>query len=108
MYFSKIESLKDIVILSPPWLARQYYCKRGQGFDKDWQQLTNHGILHESPLRYMLDKFLSEADRGETFMVPSLKKESSKHQETSIFSQLIADCICRNMERIEMLIVVVS
>jgi len=64
LYFSQIESLKDLVILSPRWLAK-LFCyiisahsyKRGKGFDEAWKRLTKYGILHESLLQHMLGKF---------------------------------------------------
>ena len=67
LYFSQIESLKDLVILSPNWLAKlfgyviaaQSY-KTGTKFDWAWERLTNYGILHECLLQHMLDKFHSD------------------------------------------------
>ena len=164
LYFSQIESLKDLVILSPRWLARLFSYiitahsyKRGKGFDEGWKRLTKYGILHESLLQHMLDKFHSDypsvvkvskeqvvdillcfhlvaritreawfseegypslPDSGDTFIVPSLvprddgRNPPNTKQEriiyfkfvsgfipTSLLNQLIADCICRNVER---------
>ena len=67
MHFSQIESLKDLVILSPTWLvklfgyviAAQSYNAGGE-FDWAWKRLTNYGILHECLLQHMLDKFHSD------------------------------------------------
>ena len=69
LYFGQIESLKDLVILSPNWLAKlfsyviaaQSY-KTGAQFDNDWawERLTNYGILHECLLQHMLNKFHSD------------------------------------------------
>ena len=67
LHFSQIESLKDLVILSPNWLAKlfsyviaaQSY-NTGTEFDWAWKRLTNYGILHECLLQYMLKKFHSD------------------------------------------------
>ena len=67
LYFSQVESLKDLVILFPNWLAKlfnyviaaQYY-KTGSEFDWAWKRLTKYGILHEYLLQHMLDKFHSD------------------------------------------------
>ena len=64
MHFSQIKSLKDIVILSPLWLAKLFsyviaahsYITGGK-FDWAWKRLTEYGILHESLLQHMLGKF---------------------------------------------------
>ncbi|XP_065887012.1 uncharacterized protein [Dysidea avara] len=164
LHFRQIESLKDIVILSPCWLAKLFSYiitahsyKRGKGFDDAWKRLTKYGILHESLLQHMLDKFHSDypsvvkvnkkqvvdillcfhlvaritkeawfneegypslPDSGDTFIVPSLVPHDNRRnppnttQErivyfkfdsgfipTSLLNQLIADCICCNVER---------
>ena len=67
LHFSEIESLKDLVILSPNWLAKlfsyviaaQSY-KIGGRFDHACKRLTDYGILHEDFLQHMLDKFRSD------------------------------------------------
>ena len=67
LHFSQIESLKDLVILSPHWLAKlfgytiaaQSY-KTGSEFDWAWKRLNKYGILHECLLQHMLDKFHSD------------------------------------------------
>ena len=67
LHFSQIESLKDLVILSPHWLAKlfsytiaaQSY-KTGGEFDWAWKRLNKYGILHECLLQHMLDKFHSD------------------------------------------------
>ena len=67
LYFGKIESLKDLVILSPNWLAKlfsyviaaQSY-KTGSKFDLAYKWLTEHGILHESLLQHLLNEFHSD------------------------------------------------
>jgi len=164
LYFSQIESLKDLVILSPRWLARLFSYiitahsyKRGKGFDEAQKRLTKYGILHEGLLQHMLDKFHSDypsvvkvskeqvvdillcfhlvaritreawfseegypslPDSGNNFIVPSLvprddgRNPPNTKQEriiyfkfvngfipTSLLNQLIADCICHNVER---------
>lgn len=55
------------MILSPRWLAKLFSyiitaCsyKRGKGLDESWKRLTRYGILHESLIQHMLDKFHSD------------------------------------------------
>ena len=67
LYFSQIESLKDLVILSPNWLAKLFSYiiaahsyKTGSKLDWAWKRLTKYGILHECLLQHMLDKFHSD------------------------------------------------
>ena len=64
LHFSEMESLKDLVILSPNWLAKLFSYviagesyKIGCDFDWAWKRLTKYGILHECLLRHMLNKF---------------------------------------------------
>ena len=64
LHFSQIESLKDLVILSPNWLAKLFSYviaahsyNKGNEFDWAWKRLTNYGILHECLIQHMLDKF---------------------------------------------------
>ena len=64
LYLSKIESLKDLIILSPQWLAKLFsYVITAHSYvtgtkqDNAWKQLTNYGILHENLLVHMLEKF---------------------------------------------------
>ena len=67
LHFSQIESLKDLIILSPHWLAKLFgyvitadtYIKGGE-FDWAWKRLYKYGILHECLLKHMLDKFHSD------------------------------------------------
>ncbi|XP_065914951.1 uncharacterized protein [Dysidea avara] len=164
LYFSRIKSLRNIVILSPRWLAKLFSYiitahsyKRGTGLDEAWKRLTKYGILHESLLQHMLDKFHSDypsavtvtkqqvvdilvhfhlvaritreawfseegfpslPDSGDTFIVPSLVprddgrnppnspkeriihfKFASGFVHSSLLNQVIADCICRNVEK---------
>ena len=64
LHFDQIESLKDLVILSPKWLAKlfsyvivaQSY-KQNFEFDSTYKRLTEYGILHECLLQHMLNKF---------------------------------------------------
>ena len=65
--FSEIESLRDLVILSPNWLAKLFSYviaarsyKTGTVVDGAWDRLTKYGILEESLLQHMLDKFHSD------------------------------------------------
>ena len=67
LHFSQIESLKDLVILSPNWLAKLFSYvitaesyKTGSEFDWSWERLTKYGILHESLLQHMLGRFHSD------------------------------------------------
>ena len=67
LHFSQVESLKDLVILSPNWLAKLFSYviaaesyNTGSEFDWAWKRLTEYGILHESLLQHMLDKFHSD------------------------------------------------
>ena len=64
LYFSEIESLKDLVFLSPLWLAKLFSYVltahsyiTGTELDDAWEQLTKYGILHENLLVHMLEKF---------------------------------------------------
>ena len=173
LYFSQIKSLKNLVILSPRWLARLFSYvitahsyKRGKGFDEAQQRLAKYGILYESLLQHMLDKFHTDypsvvkvtkrqavdillcfhliahitreawfseegypslPDSGDTFIVPSLvphidgRNPPNTKQEriiyfkfvdgfipVSLLNQLIADCICRNVEKNGQLLWLVS
>ena len=67
LHFSQIESLKDLVILSPNWLAKLFsYVIAAQSYntggelDWAWKRLIKYGILHECLLQHMLDKFHSD------------------------------------------------
>ena len=67
LHFSHFESLKDLVILSPNWLAKLFTYiiaggsyKTGCEFDWAWLRLSKYGILHECLLQHMLDKFHSD------------------------------------------------
>ena len=67
LYFSEIESLRDLVILSPNWLAKLFsyiittfsYTIKVYSHEA-WKRLTKYGILEESLLQHMLDKFHSD------------------------------------------------
>ena len=67
LYFSEIESLRDLVILSPNWLAKLFAYvitahsyKVGSAVDKAEERLAKYGILEESLLQHMLNKFCSD------------------------------------------------
>ena len=67
LYFSEIESLRDLVILSPNWLAKLFAYvitahsyKMGRDVDTAEERLIKYGILEESLLQHMLDKFCSD------------------------------------------------
>ena len=64
LYFSEIESLRDLVILSPNWLAKLFaYVIAACSYriksyiHRAYERLTKYGILEESLLQHMLDKF---------------------------------------------------
>ena len=67
LYFSEIESLRDLVILSPNWVAKLFayvitahsYRIKGD-IHETWERLTKYGILEENLLQHMLDKFCSD------------------------------------------------
>ena len=67
LYFSNIPSLRNLVILSPHWLAKLFsyvitahsYAKGGN-HDKAWERLTNYGILGGNLFGHMVQKFLSD------------------------------------------------
>ena len=69
LHFDQIESLKDLVILSPKWLAKlfsyvitahdQYYIEDFES-DASYQRLTEYGILDGHLLHCMLNKFHSD------------------------------------------------
>ena len=67
LHFSQIKSLKNLVILSPRWLAKLFSYVitahsyiTGTELDDAWGQLTEYGILRENLLVHMLNKFLSD------------------------------------------------
>ena len=69
LHFSEIESLKNIVILSPHWLAKLFsYILAADSFEmgndpdvnKASEWLHRYGILHDCLLQHMLKKFQSE------------------------------------------------
>ena len=67
LYFNEIESLRDLVILSPNWLAKLFsYAiaarsyQTGSAVDGAWERLTKYGILEDSLLQHMLEKFHSD------------------------------------------------
>ena len=69
LHFSEIESLKNIVILSPHWLAKLFsYILAADSFEmgndpdvnKASERLHRYGILHDCLLQHMLKKFQSE------------------------------------------------
>ena len=67
LHFSHVESLNDLVILSPNWLAKLFSYviaaesyKTGGELDWAWKWLTKYGILHECLFQHMLDKFHSD------------------------------------------------
>ena len=67
LYFNKIESLRNLIILSPNWLAKLFsyviaafsYKIKGD-IHGAWEWLTKYGILEDSLLQHMLEKFCSD------------------------------------------------
>ncbi|XP_065905825.1 uncharacterized protein [Dysidea avara] len=162
LHFSQASNL---VILSPQWLAKLFsyvitahsYSPQASDLDDDWKRLTEYGILHQSLLQHMLDKFHSDypsevgvtykqvvdillsfhllvcitreawfreedcpslPEGGDTFIVPSLFRQDDKKTPpqtenekliyyrfpahfipNSCLNQLIARCICRNVQK---------
>ena len=68
LHFGWVKSLRNLVILSPRWLSKLFsyvitahsYKSLGCDLDKAQKRLTKYGILHESLLQHMLDKFHSD------------------------------------------------
>ena len=67
LYFGKIKSLRNLVILSPHWLAKLFSYvitahtyATGSDHDKAWERLKNYGILGGNLFAHMVQKFLSE------------------------------------------------
>jgi len=67
LYFSRIESLKDVVILSPHWLAKLFSYViaahtyvTGSENDRAWERLCNYGILGKNLLVHMVRKFFTD------------------------------------------------
>ena len=69
LHFSEIESFKDVVILSPHWLAKLFgYVIAADSFEigndaevnNASERLHKYGILHDCLLQHMLKKFQSE------------------------------------------------
>jgi len=66
LYFNKVDSMKNLVILSPWWLLRLFsytiaaYSYVGNDYHDEYDQLTKYGFLHDSLLQHMLDKFYSD------------------------------------------------
>lgn len=68
LHFSQVESLQNVVVLSPSWLAKLFsyviaacsYDFLGTDLDKAWKRLTEYGILQENILQHMLDKFYTD------------------------------------------------
>ena len=94
LYFSEIESLRDLVILSPNWLAKLFsYAiaarsyKTGSAVDGAWERLTKYGILEESLLQHMLDKFHSD--------YPSVVRVTKRQVVNILVSFHLVACITR-------------
>ena len=94
LYFSEIESLRDLVILSPNWLAKLFayviaahsYTIKGD-IHETWERLTEYGILEESLLQHMLDKFCSD--------YPSVVRVTKQQVVDILLSFHLVACITR-------------
>ncbi|XP_065898021.1 uncharacterized protein [Dysidea avara] len=66
LYFSQVESMKKLMILSPWWLVRLFsyiiaaHSYVGSDCDEEYDRLTKYGVLHGSLFQHMLDKFYSD------------------------------------------------
>ena len=69
LHFSQIDSLKEIIILSPHWLAKligyvltadTFKMVKNAGINIASERLHKYGILQENLLQHMLDKFYSD------------------------------------------------
>ena len=78
LHFGWVKSLRNLVILSPRWLSKLFsyvitahsYKSMGCDLDKAQKRLTKYGILHQSLLQHMLDKFHSDypSEVGVTYL----------------------------------------
>ena len=76
LHFSQVESLKDIVIPNPHWLAKLFgyvlaYPHSNMVepyYQTAWEQLQSTGIIHESLLRHILDKYYTDCPSSTPFI----------------------------------------
>ena len=76
LHFSQVESLKDIVIPNPHWLAKLFgyvlaYPHSNMVepyYQTAWKQLKSTGIMHESLLRHILDKYYTDCPSSTPFI----------------------------------------
>ena len=76
LHFSQVESLKDIVIPNPHWLAKLFgyvlaYPHSNMVepyYQTAWEQLQSTGIMHESLLRHILDKYYTDCPCSTPFI----------------------------------------
>ena len=70
LYFPEVESLKDLVVLSPDWLtklfsyiiiAHPYILECNYGLQ--YKRLKDYGILEENFIAYMVNKFNAEQEK---------------------------------------------
>ena len=94
LHFSQIKSLRNLVILSPHWLAKLFsYVITAQSYttgsdvDCAWERHTKYGILEESLLRHMLDRFHSD--------YPSLVSVSKQQVVDILLSFHLVACITK-------------
>ena len=67
LHFSQVESLKDVVVLSPDWLTKLFSYiiiahpyKLESNYSFQFKRLTDFGILEESFITFMVNKFNAE------------------------------------------------
>ena len=100
LHFNQIESLKDIVILSPYWLAKlfsyiiaadndTFIIGNDLNIKRAWERLHKFGILHESLLQCMLDKFYSD--------YPSVLKLTKQQVVDILFCFHLLACITKEV-----------
>ena len=80
LHFPQVESLKDMVVLSPDWLTKLFAYiivahpyKFGFDCDMQFERLKNQGILEEDFITYMVEKFNKEQEK---FGLPLTTKQA--------------------------------
>ena len=70
LHFPQVESLKDVVVLSPDWLTKLFSYiiiahpyKLEINYGLQFKRLKDHGILQEEFITFMINKFNKEQDK---------------------------------------------
>ena len=70
LHFPQVESLKDVVVLSPDWLTKLFSYiiiahpyKLEINYGLQFKRLKDHGILQEDFITFMVNKFNKEQDK---------------------------------------------